>query len=353
MGRRLAIALVLPLVLAGCSGLGTRETVHVTSTQWVDPESGEVVENAEPAAVDGAWKQEYEWVLDHPGNYPIDPDFPFSPDGVYSYALVEANGGGAPELLLASLDGHTNAILLFSIGADGKAHPSSQLLIDGTPGDGAAREAVHASAGGTGIYQVSGSSRSLQHNSRHYVLNGTSLESAGDTEVDIMGELPDHLGVEWVPVSDKQPLHDGTLTVSHLSTPDGSENPDEVGDGQVAYEGTVRKYTGGELTASIGSMPNGEDPSSEYFVLDLDSPQMVRGRTAPGYKTEEVERFKLGKRERSQRGALYEDGLEFEQYVGKRLRVLVDEGDVNFPTDTSMPLGVPGFGASMVFEVLN
>lgn len=181
------MALVLPLVLSGCAGVGTRETVHVTSTQWVDPDTGEVVENAEPMAAGGA--------------------------------------------------------------------------------------------------------------------------------------------VSEVAVSGAQ-------------------------DGQVEFTGTVARYTGAELAPS-GQMPNGEDPSSVYFVLDLDSPQMVYGRTAPGYKTEEVKRFKLGKNEIGASGHASQDGLEWEQYVGKRVKILVDEGDVNFPTDTSMPLGVPGFGSSMDYTVLD
>lgn len=200
MNRRLAMALVLPLVLSGCAGVGTRETVHVTSTQWVDPDTGEVVENAEPMAAGGD-----------------------------SSALA---GGGVSEVAV------------------------SEVAVSGAQ------------------------------------------------------------------------------------------------DGQVEFTGTVARYTGAELAPS-GQMPNGEDPSSVYFVLDLDSPRMVYGRTAPGYKTEEVKRFKLGKNEIGASGHASQDGLEWEQYVGKRVKILVDEGDVNFPTDTSMPLGVPGFGSSMAYTVLD
>ena len=37
-------------VVSGCAGGGERETVVVTSTQWVDPDSGEVVESGEDSA---------------------------------------------------------------------------------------------------------------------------------------------------------------------------------------------------------------------------------------------------------------------------------------------------------------
>lgn len=50
---RRAVALVVVGsvgVVSGCAGGGERETVVVTSTQWVDPDSGEVVESGEDSA---------------------------------------------------------------------------------------------------------------------------------------------------------------------------------------------------------------------------------------------------------------------------------------------------------------
>lgn len=46
--RALALVVAGPVgVVSGCAGGGTPETVVVTSTQWVDPDSGAVVEPAE------------------------------------------------------------------------------------------------------------------------------------------------------------------------------------------------------------------------------------------------------------------------------------------------------------------
>ena len=48
--RALALVVVGSVgVVSGCAGGGEPETVVVTSTQWVDPDSGEVVESAEVA----------------------------------------------------------------------------------------------------------------------------------------------------------------------------------------------------------------------------------------------------------------------------------------------------------------
>ena len=49
--RALALVVVGSVgVISGCAGGGERETVVVTSTQWVDPDSGSVVESGEDSA---------------------------------------------------------------------------------------------------------------------------------------------------------------------------------------------------------------------------------------------------------------------------------------------------------------
>lgn len=49
--RTLALVVVISVgAVSGCAGGGEPETVVVTSTQWVDPDSGEVVESADVAA---------------------------------------------------------------------------------------------------------------------------------------------------------------------------------------------------------------------------------------------------------------------------------------------------------------
>ena len=60
MRIRRALALVVTGsvgVVSGCAGGGERETVVVTSTQWVDPDSGEVVESGEVAEPGGAGEE--------------------------------------------------------------------------------------------------------------------------------------------------------------------------------------------------------------------------------------------------------------------------------------------------------
>lgn len=362
MKRRLAIALVLPLVLAGCSGTGTRGTVYVTSTQIVEPD-GSVSDGggSEPAA-SADWQKEYAWVLDHPGDYPVNSAAQYTPDGQYSYALVEANGGGSPELLLAVSGGHTQPIIVFTIGDDGKAHASPEVLIAGTPGNGAAREAVWASASGRGIYQISGSSGRPERQSRLFTLSGASLVPSGEETFDIRYPLPDHLAIDFRPVADRRGLEDGALTVRKIDdmaaqggAPASQDaNPSNGGSAesqgmypnQMEFTGTVRMYTGAELQGDKG-MPNGEDPNTEYFVLEMDSPQQVRGRIAGEHTTREVKQFKLGERAPGQGMA-----IEWDQHVGKRVRITAPGDAISYPSDTRMPLGMPGFGSTFNYKVL-
>ena len=125
MCRSFPVRVALPFVacalaLSACSGSG--DTVVVTATEVVDPDSGEVyttvagqpeeppARKQDTRAKEADWRTEYAKVLDNPGSYNFDLPNPtgialeYAPDGNYRYALVEANGGGTPELLL-SFDG--------------------------------------------------------------------------------------------------------------------------------------------------------------------------------------------------------------------------------------------------------
>lgn len=166
-----------PLALVSCSS--SPETVTVTATAWVDPDSGEVMTThlgapADPAATTDAdsgedtlavpdWAAEYATVLDDPGAHnfevpnPSGFDVAYVPNGEYSYALVEANGGGAPELLLSSMsvDEYSSRfarVLVFSTDS-GSLESSDQALISGAAGAGGSRVSVEASQLGRGLYQ--------------------------------------------------------------------------------------------------------------------------------------------------------------------------------------------------------
>jgi len=358
--RALALAVIGSVgVVSGCAGGGERETVVVTSTQWVDPDSGEVVAEAQgDGGADGAgqasdWQDEYEWVLAHPGDYPVNSAAQYTPDGTYEYALVEATGGGTPELLLAVGGSDASPVIVFTVGKDGKAHASQDVLMMGAPNNGPGRLAVFASSAGSGVYQIGGSAGSREWDSELFTLESTSLRGGVRETFPRDSHLPDHQLIEWIPVSDTRPLHDGTLTVLNVSGARAGASETPAGAGQVEFVGNVVRKTGEELMAPRGlGMPNGQDPQSEYFLLWLDQPMSVTGKKDISTETKQIEYVTLGSREYWPSGPR-ETHAEWEQYVGKRMRFVKDKDDVYFPSDTTMPLGSTWMGDAATFDVLN
>lgn len=341
-------------MLAGCAGGDARETVVVTSTQWVDPDSGEVVESGEPeAAADGGsgaraehvdWQSAYEEVLSHPGDYPVNSAAQYTPDGTYEYALVEATGGGAPELLLAVGGSDTSPVIVFTV-EDGKARASTDVLMMGAPGNGAGRLAVWASAGGRGVYQISGSARSPESVSELFTLDGTSLRGGAQETFPSDGQLPDHQLIEWVPVRNPQPLHDGTLTVLNAfgesvasSAAAADSGPAIVAaNGDAVFTGNVEAWSTDQARQGRPT-PNDENPDNVYYVLVFDSPVSVTANKAGSQVAQESPFARLGSVQYSKYGTI-DNTNGWDRYVGKRVRLHVPAGDFGYSSDASLPFG--------------
>ena len=357
-------------VVSGCAGGGEPETVVVTSTQWVDPETGEATDTEEPVAPErdagsegpslGAdWQSEYEWVLSHPGDYAVNSAAQYTPDGTYEYALVEATGGGTPELLLAVGGSDTTPVIVFTIGEDGKARASTDVLVMGAPGNGGGRLAVWASAGGRGVYQISGSSLGKESVSELFALNGTSLSGGAQETFPSEGHLPDHQLIDWIPVSNPQPLHDGNLTVLPPSGESASgsvaaaeEGPAVVAaNGDAVFTGNVEAWST-EQARQGRPTPNDEDPDNVYYVLVFDSPVSVTANKAGSQVAQESPFARLGSVQHWDFGTSdHTNG--WDQYVGKRVRLHVPAGDFGYSSDASLPFGSQlGLSPSDI-EVLN
>ena len=361
MMLRRAFALVAAgsvVFVSACAGGESRETVVVTSVEWVDPDPDAGQDLPEPD-VEGSggdkgssssdWQSEYAWVLDHPGDYPVNSAAQYTPDGTYEYALVEANGGGSPELLLAVGGTDVDPVIVFTIGDDGKAHASEDVLLMGAPGNGAGRLAVWASADGAGVYQIAGSAGSRESSSELFRLDGASLRGGAQETFPSDSHLADHMLIDWHPVSDPHPLRAGTPTVF---APSGGASAPESSS-QIEFVGNVVRKTGEELMAPRGlGMPNGQSPESEYFLLWLDEPMTVTGTVGGSTDTKEIEFVTLGSREYWPHGP-QEYNTHWEDFVGKRMKFTKDADDIAFPSDTSMPLGSTWMGDEATYEVLN
>ena len=353
---RIAVPFVAcALALSACSGSG--DTVVVTATEVVDPDSGEVyttvagqpeeppARKQDTRAKEADWRTEYAKVLDNPGSYNFDLPNPtgialeYAPDGNYRYALVEANGGGTPELLL-SFDGvdemsnHFSRVLLFQVGDGGTAEASTSILTQGASGAGGYRATIQASQLGYGLYQSEHSSGTGNGDSTWCEVDGTEILSAEKPrDFNIQSAFPLHLEITWTPIEDRGPLERGDLTVALPEVRRGNapaDAPDAVA------EGTVVMKHGYELRPE--GMPNNEDPNSEYLLLQLDAPQDFTDYRASGdVITRDTETISLGGREISRYPRDW--GTEWEQVLGKRVRLTIGADAVHFQTDTGMPMG--------------
>lgn len=355
MKRIWAIA-ALPLALSACSP--SAEPVVVTATAIADPDSSEVYTTVmdEPSAVD--WQSEYAKVLDKADTYEFDVanpagiDMEFVPNGDFQYALVEATGGGAPELLLSqwSVDSYSNRFaraLLFSVDS-GSLVQASNGLTYGAAGAGGFRAGVEASQLGLGLYQSQWSSGTGDGESVWCLLNGETLETEGEPQGYRATSLPRlHLTIDWTPIADRAPLEAGELTVSipEADTPSPVDGPD------VVITGTVVKKTAAELEPE--GTPNGEAMDSEYYMLELDAPREFTDYSRPGSETTRTAEYvDLGRIENPGPYSRTQ-GTEWKALEGKRVTITVDPAYVWFQTGASMPLGALRLGRYKGVEILN
>ena len=294
----------------------------------------------EPARTDEAWVEVYREILANPGDHPVNPAARYSPTGQYSYALVEANSGGNPELLLAVEAEEFSPVIVFTTdGAEkGKATASTDNLIFGASSVGGARIRLESSASGTGIYQIDSQSTSPKATSQKYTLEGTKLVKSGSPEeMDVMGQLPDHQLIEWTPSDDTAALRAG-LEGSIGSEPEDAAKSDkpeasESNGDDFVFTGVVRAWSTTEALRGAPT-PNRDDPNNIYYVLVFDEPLEITA-FKPGSDYTQVNEFiSLGEKD-----PYNDDSAEWEPYVGKRVKLTVPRKQAHYSSDTSIPLG--------------
>ncbi|MEH0147059.1 hypothetical protein V6D40_05190 [Corynebacterium sp. Q4381] len=350
--RRFAVlgAVGSAAVVSGCAGGGTQETILFTSTQWVPGEAAgtptassaaasEAAESATTPAA-GAWKNEYAWVLDHPGDYPVNSAARYDPVGTYHYALVEMTGDDTPEMLLMVDSKEYSPIIVFTVGADGKAAGSTDVLIAGASGAGGSRARVEASESGNGLYQVDSHSVQPDAYSKLYKLSGRSLTAASDSvEFENADLLPDHRFIAWTKSTDRSALHAGKPTYAGATSiteytpfPDAAPEkvaPDKVAPAKPASSavGTVRDMSGEELAALAGDFQYG--PEERYLVLHLDEVAAISGirgaESSPSTVTTQT--ILLGTKTQ---------GANF-KLAGRRIELSLDPDVTRFANDPSAP----------------
>lgn len=131
----------------------------------------------------------------------------------------------------------------------------------------------------------------------------------------------------------------------HGDSDEDGDNPEEVpqdekssdlAPGEFAYIGTVEKQTTEEvLKGAPDPNPDYSKPSDRYYVLVLDEPTEISAKKAgPEEYTQVNEIISLG-----DNSTYFDSSDRWEPFVGKRVRLIVEKGNLNYPSDTSLPLG--------------
>lgn len=355
--RTSSIAILATLsatTLTACgTGDGGRETIVMTSTTFVNPDGSEVdpahfpdwAKEPSPQNQEGEgdWMSEYEYVIAHPTEYTFETEALVEPTGSYSYALVEATGDDVPELLLKQDSSEFAPVLVFTIGDDGKAHPSTNVLIDGVRSAGGSRAAVVASATGEGLYQENHNGMRPEVDFQLYSVDGDTLTKVGAPEEAHIDAIPDkYQQVTWTSTTDPSALQQGAPAAAAPAEGAQDEAPadDEVlGEGE--FVGTVEELTIEEALAQAGADdPSAPESGSKYWVLHFDGPQDISATKggSRGPVTQTTEYFRLGYSEITSSGSS-DAGTEWAQYVGKRVKVSLDPNTLSWPSDVSYPLG--------------
>ncbi|PAT10781.1 hypothetical protein CKJ80_05270 [Corynebacterium hadale] len=325
----------------------------MTSTTFVNPDGSEVdpahfpdwAKEPSPQNQEGEgdWMSEYEYVIAHPTEYTFETEALVEPTGSYSYALVEATGDDVPELLLKQDSSEFAPVLVFTIGDDGKAHPSTNVLIDGVRSAGGSRAAVVASATGEGLYQENHNGMRPEVDFQLYSVDGDTLTKVGAPEEAHIDAIPEkYQQITWTSTTDPSALQQGAPAAAAPAEGAQDEAPaDDMVLGEGEFVGTVEELTIEEALAQAGADdPSAPESGSKYWVLHFDGPQDISANKggSRGPVTQTTEYMRLGYSEITSYGN-HEAGTEWAQYVGKRVKVSLDPSTLSWPSDVSYPLG--------------
>ena len=114
------------------------------------------------------------------------------------------------------------------------------------------------------------------------------------------------------------------------------EETSDLAPGETEYFGTVEKQNVEQvLKGRPNPNPSYDTSSSRYYVLVLDEPVEVTGNKGGNHNHSQVnEIISLG-----DNNGIFDSSERWEPYVGKRIRLIVTDGELNYPSDTSLPLG--------------
>jgi len=336
---RLLFSLSTALLLAGCSAGNDQvivETVVVTETAAADAAGPRSTLAGEDTVSGDQLADAYLRALQDPPVHAEDRGSRFHPTGTWSYAIVEATGDDRPDMLLRVDSREFARIHLYTTDADGQLLRSTDYLIDGAAGNGGSRVRLEGSRAGAGVYQIDYMSMQREGTSTLYRPEGTSLVKAGEPTVfEALGALPDHEELTWFPSTDHSGLEVVRTGARHSPAPTAPQLETGPTAGQIRFTGVVSEKSTSEMMRGERS-PNGEPESNRYYTLILDEPREITAFHGPGDPyTQRMSEISLGEK------SVYRDNsAEWAPWVGRRITLDVDPGNMAYPTDASMPVGM-------------
>ncbi|MDK8626454.1 hypothetical protein [Corynebacterium appendicis] len=143
---------------------------------------------------------------------------------------------------------------------------------------------------------------------------------------------------EAVDAADTEEEHADTGADGDDAADDDTQDQEssDLAPGETEYIGTVEKQTTEEvLKGAPDPNPDYSKPSDRYYVLVLDEPTEITAQKAgPEPFTQVNEIISLG-----DNSTYFDSSDRWEPFVGKRVRLIVEKGNLNYPSDTSLPLG--------------
>lgn len=336
-----ALSAALAIGMVGCAGDG----------QGGSSGEGTAVQEA-PAEKSACQKaaEAYRSVLENPQDH-FALDEQLAPEAVFSYALVTMGEGQAPQMLVRaegpaeSWNGiETTRVFSYDAASDALIAPETDIAT-GVAGVGGYRGGLARSAYGNGLLHSEFHSATGEGEISRISLEGETLAEAFAAPVSMRSESAvlhvldaEMRDIAWIDSSDASALDQleaGEWKDAELVEPaDGVAAAQQAG--LAVYTGALRVMDGADVVDLWGSpVPNPTAQADARFViLDLGESQELTFHSGAG-----PEMFTASE------SALYLDsGIEigfWEAYDDKQITVAVDPALVFWPSDASIPLGLP------------
>lgn len=291
VNRRSAATVALATLLVGCSAAELDEPPIASSEVPTSSDRPESVDDAgstetQTEAAQNVDESEhlaalYRDALSNPGQFEVNDAARYTPDGSYSYAVVEATGDDSPDLLLRVNSAEFSPVILLTSNGS-QVVGSTEVLLDGAASDSTSIS-VHADRKGRGVFENTWKNGDptdesyTQGTSSLWALSGTQLEPVQTAHLTEQTDPnPDVLPVVWYDADD----FTGVSKIEDDSVMLPSGPAKDIGDNRRVFRGTLV-----EKRSSDFPYPENDLEEVTYWILELDRPFLTYGQPPMGVYT--------------------------------------------------------------------